>query len=596
MDIEKLFDYPRPDLGRESYILLDGEFQFEYDSRNVGKKKNWFGDPDFTKKIIAPFPPQSESSGICDKNPPNIIWYAKRFEIKENFLEDKVLLHFGAVDYYTEVYLNGNHIGSHTGGYIPFCFEIEKYLKQDKNLLVVRVYDSLSPFMARGKQNVIKKPIFVFYTPISGIWQSVWLEKIGRIYLKNFRVITDIDKKLAEFSVNLKGEIGNFNLEVEITTPDNKVLKKNFQLKKGAEEEEFKFKLEFDKIHTWSPEDPNLYGLKFLIKKDKSTDLVKSYFGFRKIEVKGDKIYLNNNYLYQKLILNQGYFKKGIYTPQNYEEFKKDVELIKEMGFNGLRMHQKIENKKFLFWCDYKGLLVWDEMPSFYFYSKKARKNWFKQYKELIERDFNHPCVIVWIPFNESWGVMHVVILRGIRNFLKEIYEWTKKADPTRLVIDNSGFDHVRSDIIDIHHYLEDIDRCREFYKKISKGKGLEFSFINLIKSLSPGKSSHPTLCPGVKYNNEPIIISEYGGFGFYKTKDKDLLKQFSEYTKEIENCPKIQGYCYTQFTDVEQEANGLLTIERKTKIPLKRVKEANGVRSCFLHNEVQSAKRKITA
>jgi beta-galactosidase/beta-glucuronidase len=578
-EILKLANFPYPDRVRENFYVLNGIWKFEFDPKNIGLKNKWFKKANFSKTINVPYPVESEASGIGEKVPTPVFWYAKEFTLDENFSKNKILLNFGAVDYKARVYLNGNYLGEHIGGYTPFSFEIEKFLKE-KNLLVLRCEDKRSLTQIRGKQTFLKKSFLIFYTSVSGIWQPVWLEFAGKIYLKNFKLSYDFEKKKIIFNLLLAGENGRAKIEMKIKSLLEEYFKE-FEFEKKFEKENILIEFELKDFLLWEPENPSLYFLEFKINSEDSQDCVKSYFGIRKIEIKERKIYLNGKELYQRLILNQGYFKDGIYTPIDEEEYRKDVELIKEVGFNGIRMHQKIENKKFLFWCDYLGLLVWAEMPSAYLFSKKMRKEYELQLEEFIERDYNHPSIIVWVPFNESWGVsifpFPVILLKSAKNFVKYIFKKIKEKDQSRLVIDNSGYDHTSlTDIVDIHHYLENTKRCEKFYEDLKNPKKMKFSIIRLLKSYNPGKSPQNTFTWGESYKNQPIIISEYGGFGFYKCPEKTILENFQEYTYLIKKQKHIQGYCYTQFTDVEQEKNGLFEIDRRPKEKISEIRKIN--------------------
>ncbi len=569
-NLEDISLYPRCDMAREDYMSLAGEWLFEYDNKDRGIKEKWMSSSHFSKKIKVPF-------GV-EKSPSNILWYAKDFEFSKDIKDKKVLLHFGAVDYWAKVWLNGDYLGEHFGGYTPFYFEVEKYIKQ-KNLLVIRVEDTRSLAQPRGKQNILNRPFFVFYPPVSGIWQKVWLETAGEIYLERYELLPDIEKKHLNFTLFLKGENRDGFLQIDVLTPDKEKITEKINFKKTKDGEEIKIRVMLSNIHLWSPSHPYLYKLNFKVETDISADEVMSYSGIRKIEIKGNKIYLNNQLLYQKLLLCQGYFPRGGYTPLSDDVFKKDVELVKDMGFNGVRLHQKIENKNFLFWCDYLGCLVWEEMPSAYIWSKKTKDAVEKEWDEVIKRDFNHPSIIILVPFNESWGVgmffIPTLLFPSARDTVSRIYYKTKKKNPHRLVIDNSGYDHIKTDIVDIHHYLEDIKKCKELYSNLKTPEKLKFSVFDLLKSINPGKANHPVFAPKARYEGQPIIISEYGGFGFYKTKGGEtLFEKFKKYTELIMEQEHISGFCYTQFYDTYQEKNGLLNFDRTPKVDIKKIKE----------------------
>lgn len=591
--IETLSQFPRPDMVREHFTLLDGEWRFEFDAKDKGMGEKWFEKPLFSKKIIVPFCVESKVSGVGVENPPKRMWYAKEFSLpvfKEK--HEKMLLHFGAVDYKAAVWLNGCFLGKHEGGYTPFYFAVEK-LARGKNLLVVRVDDSRSPKQPRGKQTFMRRPVAVFYAGVTGIWESVWIEKAGITYLGRFMVNADCDKKSADFTCFLLGDEREGELLCEIYAPDGECVKhvEHFKFSgtngdKELERFKFAFCIPFDKIHLWSVETPNLYRVKFTVRCGDSVDEVKSYFGFRKIEARGNKIYLNDKPLYQKLVLVQGYFPDGHYTPVDDGQYKRDVELVKELGFNGVRMHEKIEHKKFLFWCDVLGCLVWDEMPSAQLYCKDMRNAVKEQWREIIERDINHPCIITWVPMNESWGVgvfpVPLIVSKNAREFVKELYRFTKDLDPSRLVVDNSGYDHTdETDIVDIHHYLGSVEKCKAFYEKLRHIDTFKFSWHQLPKSVNPANTPMQTFTRDGKYKGQSVLISEYGGFGFYKTKTgKSLLENFSDYTKLIQEQDFICGYCYTQLYDTFQEKNGLLNFSRAPKVGLRDIKNVNDGRN----------------
>ncbi len=574
----RLANYPRPDMARDNFILLDGEWEFDFDERDRGIDDNWQCHAPFTQKIRVPFCVESEASGIGVQNPPGVVWHSKRFSYKPE--NGRALLHFGAVDYKASAWLNGRFLGWHVGGYAPFCFDVTGIV-QEENLLVVRVEDSRSPKQPRGKQTVLKRPVAVFYTGVTGIWQSVWLESAGKIYLESFKVTTDITEGSAVLLCRLMGDSGNGKLICEIQSPDGLQFTRSVEFKKlNALEIPAAFSVKDLKL--WSPENPNLYSLKFTVLTEHSADEVKSYFGFRKIEACGNKIYLNDAPLYQKLLLVQGYFPEGHYTPVDDGQYKRDVELVKELGFNGLRMHEKIEHKKFLFWCDALGCLVWEEMPSAQLYCGEMKDAVRKQWSEIMERDMNHPCIIAWVPMNESWGVgvfpVPLIVSNGARAFVKELYRLTKLIDPSRLVVDNSGYDHTdETDIVDVHHYLGDIEKCRAFYNELRHADKMRFSLSKLSLSINPANVPMQTFTRGGKYKGQPILISEYGGFGFYKTKTgKSLLENFSDYTKLIQEQDFICGYCYTQLYDTFQEKNGLLDFNRVPRVDVPKVRKVN--------------------
>ncbi|MFH1538897.1 MAG: glycoside hydrolase family 2 TIM barrel-domain containing protein [bacterium] len=577
--LEDLARHPRPDFARADWTPLDGEWKFALDPGNRGLRRRWYKKGDFKKKINVPFCVESDASGIAAKRGARRMWYARRFPADPS---RRMLLHFGAADYRAVVWLNGRLVGEHEGGYTPFSFDLSGYLEKD-NLLVVRVSDSDDLRIPRGKQTILGRPLLVHYTPVSGLWQPVWLETTGAAYLK--ALATDANPKTgrAVFRCALGGDDGDYTVRITVKGPSaasertaSRTASREAAVSSGKGNAAIT--MDFDEVEFWSPARPALYRLKVEILRGKKVeDAVESYFGWRAIEISDGKILLDGKPFYQRLVLNQGYFPGGWYTPVSADEFKKDVELIRNMGFNGMRIHQKVEDPRFLFWCDVLGLAVWEEMPSGYFWSARLRRAIRGQWREAITRDRNHPCILFWVPFNESWGIHPIIVSSTARKFVREIVGLTKELDPTRPVIDNSGFEHVETDIVDIHHYMKTAELADEFYERIRDPEALRFRASNLIRRFLIGAEAVATLAPTVRYEGQPIIISEYGGFGFYRAGGgKSLVENFSDYTLGIARQPHLQGYAYTQFTDVEQEKNGLLTLDREPKVPIEEIRKVN--------------------
>lgn len=578
--------HPRPDFYREKFFLLNGEWDLEYDTQDIGERDLWYEESSFTKKIIIPYCLESKASQVEDKSLPKVIWYKKIFNLPVNFsLKNNIFLNFGAVDFLAKVWLNGNFLGSHRGGYSPFKFNIAKHLKEKENILVVKVKDSLSPQQPRGKQMFLfKKPLLVFYTPVTGIWQDVYLEETAKTFIESVKIYVDGNNKKIGFKIFIQGEKKEYQINIKLLNNNNqKTLIKKFPLSLISPLKKQMFYCEFSlpknfNLNNWSPQTPNLYFTEITINENKKIiDKVKTYFGFRKIEIKDKNIFLNGEKFYHQFLLVQGYYPNGFYTPTE-EQIIKDLLLIKEMGFNGLRMHQKIEVPKFYYWCDVLGLAVWEEMPSFYWYSNKSKKYFLQEWSEVRNRDFNHPSIIVLVPFNESWGIPNIFISQEARDFVTFVYEQTKKENPQCLVIDNSGFHHLVTDILDIHHYLHSLKDMEKFYNFLTKDINLKFNLKSLAGAITTNIFQAPYI-PKSKYNGVPVMISEYGGFGykFYPFKDATTSEEsFKKATLLIAKYSNLVGYAYTQFYDTRQEKNGLLNFSRKPKVNLKIIKKIN--------------------
>ncbi len=577
---ESFSAYPRPDFIRTDLQLLQGEWGFEFDPDCRGLSGNWHKKGSFSRTIRVPFCVESDASGICCENPPPVFWYAKAFVPQIPFEDGRALLCFGAVDYRADVWLNGEYLGFHEGGYTPFRFEIQN-LRSDENFLVVRVEDYRDPRLPRGKQTVLSKPFLVFYPSVSGIWQPVWLERAGAAYVKDLKVFTDLASRSVRIRALLAGEEGEYPLKVRVQSPSGETIEEKIRASKGKADGVIESEIAIPSPQLWSPEAPNLYDLEITIGSKNGDECLRSYFGFREIKTEDGEVFLNGQPLYQRLVLCQGYFEKGHYTPIDPLQYRRDVELARKMGFNGVRMHQKIEDPRFLFWCDFLGCLLWEEMPSAFLYSRKMRRALETEWHEVIKRDFNHPSIIVRVPLNESWGVgtflFPVNIRDETRRYVTRFCRLTKDADPTRLVIDNSGYEHTScTDILDVHHYLASIERCERLYAELESLSSFNYSLKRLIKAVNPAVSNQNLLLPGEKYAGQPIIISEYGGFGYYRAGRGSPLEDFEEYTRLIKSKPHIKGYCYTQLYDTYQEKNGLLEISRRAKFPVEKIRSIN--------------------
>jgi len=583
-------EHPRPDLMRANWQCLNGEWEFQFDPENRGEKENWPERKNLSGKIIVPFEIESGLSGIKEKIPADYFWYLKRFQLNENLSgTGRLILHFEAVDYQTRVWLNGKFLGEHTGGYTPFRFDITDAVISGENFLALRVFDSANQKQVRGKQSSTGKGYGIWYTPASGIWQTVWLERAGESWIENYQA----DPDLTAGKVNFRFQISNFKSGQKISiiafSPDGKEVKTDLREAPIDSSKKLTWKIEDPKL--WSPDQPNLYQLKFLLLDEagNTLDRVESYLGLRELKVRDGKVWLNGKPIYQKMPLVQGYYRPGNYSPESDQAFRQDLELLKEMGFNGLRMHQKIEAKRYYYWADKIGLLVWEEMPAmcaeppdmFLPAGKNWRDQFEKEWREVIARDFNHPAIIVRVPFNESWGIWPEIYSPVSSSWAMKIIKLTRELDPTRLVVDNSGWLHRDTDLLDIHHYLPTVEKSELLYQKLEKPWGTYFPMAQSAIMAGRGVPVMSPLFRGVNYQGQPMIISEYGGFGFYQAAviagiPPTLLDNYRAYTLAIGKYPYLQGFCYTQEYDVEQEKNGLVDERRNPKVPLLEIRKIN--------------------
>ncbi|MFB9276469.1 glycoside hydrolase family 2 protein [Cohnella cellulosilytica] len=571
-------DYPRPQLVRKSWVNLNGTWQFEYDDEGAGEREGWHTGKELSRTIRVPFCYQSELSGIGEKAIHDTVWYRRTFELNGRKENRRLLLHFGAVDYAASVWVNGALVAAHEGGHTPFTADITAAARSGENELVVRAQDySRDVTLPRGKQFWKEEPEQVFYTRTTGIWQTVWLEEVSRSYVERVFVTPDIDRNDVRIRVRAGGWKSGLSLRARISFQGEFVSEDRFVL--GEAEETRTISLRDFNDHGlgrwWSPEKPHLYDIVFeLLDGEEVVDEASSYFGMRKISVEGGKVCLNNRPYYMKLVLDQGYFPGGLLTAPSGEALRRDVELTKAMGFNGARKHQKVEDPRYLYWCDKLGLLVWGEMANAYQFSETYVQRVTREWQEAVLRDYNHPCIVVWVPINESWGVPNVLVDKRQQQHTLAMYYLTKSLDETRLVLSNDGWEHTKSDLATVHDYEHRREVLGERYATAESA----------VNSLAQNRWIY---VPGYAYEGEPVHLSEFGGISFRKgdfagwgysaaADETDFLRRLIDVMEPVAGSQAIQGYCYTQLTDIEQEINGLLTFEREPKLPPDLIKRLN--------------------
>lgn len=569
--------YPRPQLQRVDWINLNGYWDFDFDDKNVGIDRKWYVKHAYSKKILVPFPYQSKLSEIHDVSIHDRVWYHRKFSINQP-KDKRTMLHFGAVDYETQVYVNHKLVGTHTGGSTSFSFDITDHLVADiEQDLVLMVYDpSLDSFISRGKQTWRKEPFECFYDRTTGIWQTVWIEFVDTAALKKLRMTPNIDEKTVCFELTSFDEsLKQSKITISFNQQELLILEQEF-----SKRCRFNVEIPKDAYYLWSPEMPNLYDVSIeLYKNGQKVDSVKSYVGLRKISVEGNKVLLNNEPYYLKLILDQGYYPDSLLAYPTEEDLLNDIKIAKQMGFNGCRKHQKIEAERFMYYADKEGYLVSLEMPSQYSY--KANTQFGHEWFDAIERDYNHPSLFMYIPFNESWGVRDVKNSKEQQDYITGFYHLTKSLDPTRIVVTNDGWEQTITDVCAIHTYrhgkIDDPVIQKEFHQSLT-------DLDTLLTSIHTSKN-HPIYVGEYGYRGEPIILSEFGGVSFANQKQngwgytgvdnqEDYLKELKRIFDVVYASKHFAGFCYTQLTDVEQEINGLLTYDRKEKGPLDVIKK----------------------
>lgn len=574
-------EYPRPQFERSEWLNLNGEWNFTFDRENKGEKEKWYKGVDFERNIIVPFTYETSASGIGEEEFCPNIWYQKSVVIPSEYENKEVVLHFQAADYITKVWVNGIFVGKHKGGQVAFSFTITDYVADSNEVnIVVKIEDSQSCFQPRGKQRWLDQSYECWYVQTTGIWQTVWLEFLNEAHLQAVQITPDIDTESAEFAYDILGDLTQ-SLVLRTSILFNGQFIKSFDqtVSRSNQVVSINMASEFHhwRVVHWSPQSPNLYDVEFtLFKEGKVVDYVKSYFGMRKISIENGQVLLNNIPLYQRLILDQGYWKESHLTPPSDKAIIEDIDRTLEMGFNGVRKHMKVEDQRYLYWADKKGLLVWSEMAATYEFSGEAIQNFTEEWIEVVKQHYNHPSIITWTPFNESWGVKNIYTNVKQQKFTEGIYHLTKALDSMRPVIVNDGWEHTISDIITLHDYEE---YGEEFSKRYT-------DFEKIVTNGIAFNHHKHAMAQGYKYNGQPIIISEYGGIAFNSEKgwgygnqvasEEDFLRRYQLITQAIKNTSYISGFCYTQLTDVQQEVNGLLTEERVPKVNVSKINTIN--------------------
>ncbi len=550
-------EYPRPIMEREEWQNLNGLWDYKIQKKGTNAPASYDGS------ILVPFPVESSLSGVMKEvGSANEVWYSREFSVPSSWKNKEILLHFGAVDWETEVWVNDIKVGTHTGGFTPFSFDISPFLKSGKQSLVVKVWDPTNDGpQPRGKQ--VKNPDGIWYTPVTGIWQTVWLEPVSAKHITDVRSTPDIDKGTIAFEV--ASDDYSYGDVVEITIMDGG---KTIATTKAAAGEPITVAIPNAKL--WSPESPFLYDTSVkLLSKGKTQDAVKGYFAMRKISKKRDengimRMQLNNKDYFQFGPLDQGWWPDGLYTAPTDEALKYDIVKTKEFGFNMIRKHVKVEPARWYTHCDRLGILVWQDMPNGddsrdwqnqdyhkgpeFVRSEKSEAIYRKEWKEIMDYLHSYPSIVIWVPFNESWGQFKTV----------EITEWTQDYDPSRLVNSASGGNFFQTgDILDLHHY----PHPRMFLFDATR--------VNVLGEYG-----------GIGLPLEGHLWKTGNNWGYVKfNNSKEVTDEYVKYAKQLQDlvAQGFSGAIYTQTTDVEGEINGLMTYDRDIiKLEADRVSKAN--------------------
>ena len=563
-------EYPRPQFQRTDWLCLNGTWNFDFDFGLSGHERGWQNVTSLERQITVPFCPESQLSGIGYTDFIPAVWYQREISIPTEWAGRQVRLNFGASDYETHVFIDGHEVGTHYGTGSSFSFDISRQVKPGtRHNLVVWVKDDLrGGHQLGGKQSERLNSYGCMYTRTTGIWQTVWLEPVDAEGLQSVFAVPDIDQQQLVVHPRFYKESATNRLTVKVYDGKRMVAQTSVGCSNGAVAV-----LPIKKPKLWSPESPFLYDVTYEVSNATGAviDRVQSYAGMRKVHVAGGYFYLNNQPYYQRLVLDQGFYPDGIWTAPTDEALRHDIELAKAVGFNGARLHQKSFEERYYYWADRLGYLTWGESASWGIdvNSNLSARNFLAEWTELVERDRNHPSLVTWTPFNETWGCNG----SGVYNrMIEDVYRITKAIDPTRPVNDASGDGHVRTDIWAVHDYERDHDRLIEHF---TFHEGRE-PYRN--------QGDKPYLA---KYDGQPYMVDEFGGLPWIRPEEREGSWGYGQNIDDIEEfyrllegevdalkaCPNVVGFCYTQITDVEQEKNGIYYYDRRPKFDTARLK-----------------------
>jgi beta-galactosidase/beta-glucuronidase len=605
--LELAAGHPRPQQARERWIDLGGPWGFAYDDGAVGLDAGWHRDAaPFDRTIVVPFPPESPASGIGDSSFHPVVWYRRTVDFDLALHAEpgeRVLLHFGAVDYRARVWVNGQLVAAHEGGQTPFSADITAALRTDsaEQVIVVRAEDRWDDLtQPRGKQYWELESRGIWHGRTTGIWQAVWLEPVAPIHLADIRWTPDPDRGLLGLQATLSAPPERrLRLRVHLTLRGQTLAEDTYTFTDSELRCDIvlitgNFSGATNRQHLlWSPEHPNLIEAELtLLDGEQIIDEVASYAGLRSVGTGGGQFLLNGRPYYQRLVLQQGYWPESHLAAPSADELRREAELIKELGFNGARIHQKVEDPRFLYWCDRLGLLVWGEMANAFVFSPTAVERLTREWLDVVHRDYSHPCIVAWMPINESWGVPALPRDPAQRDYVQALYHLTRALDPTRPAIGNDGWEFATNDIWGIHDYTPRGETLRERY-------GSAEAVARMLDGSAPSPANRALALPGVVHAGQPVLLTEFGGIGFapaagerwygYGTVSNadEYLARYAGFVEAILACPTILGFCYTQLTDTAQETNGLLTADRQHKLDPARIRAINTAPSVAIPSEV---------
>ena len=575
--------HPRPQLLRADWTDLSGTWRFAFDDADTGLRERWFADPAFADEIRVPFPPESSASGVADTAHHSVLWHSRTIGTAELAAAGhgdatRLILRFGAVDYRCRVWVDGQLVGTHEGGHTPFAFDITDALAHsDTHTIVVRAEDDPHDVsQPRGKQDWREQPHVIWYHRTSGIWQPVWLEAVPAVSIDTVHWTADVHAATVRARIVLTApprhpvpvsvalRLGHLDLGEIRTTTSREELEVTVSvpaLTNGQAYEEL----------LWSPEHPRLVDAVVTV----GDDAIASYLGLRTAHVARRRFLLNDRPYFVRSVLNQGYWPESHLAPPSADALRAEAQLIKDLGFNATRVHQKFEDPRFLYWADRLGLLVWGEAPASFTFSPTSIERMVREWLEIVRRDYSHPSIVTWVPLNESWGIQHVSSDARMEHYARSLVALTKALDATRPVVSNDGWEQVDTDIIAIHDYEWDPEVIRPRYADRA-------AIDELIDETGPAGR---TLIVSGDVADAPVMLTEFGGISYaigapddawgysVARSSEDFADRFGGLLAAVNDSRALAGFCYTQLTDTLQETNGLVAADRVPKLPIDEIR-----------------------
>lgn len=586
MHLEDIASAPNPQFVRLPFVDLCGTWDFAYDDHDIGLAQRWFEDASgFDRKVTVPYPPESALSGIGDESFHPVCWYRRTFQDPRAGDDRRILLRFGAVDYAATVWVDGAYVGGHEGGSTPFALDITDAVDSNRedHVVTVRVVDDPHDLeQPRGKQDWLSEPHTIFYRRTSGLWQPVWLETSPKVRIEDIRWTFDRARWSVGIEVSLNTALPAGSTVTALVELEDGHLASGTWSTSGRSVRgslDLRANSSLESLHQllWSPESPNLLHARVTVETaGGNRDEVLTYTGLRTVETSERGVLINGRPVFQRLVLSQGFWPESHLAAPSRDAIEREVDLILALGFNGARLHQKPEDPRLLFEADRKGLLLWGEIGNAFRYSDRAIDRHAREWREVVVRDRNHPSIIAWVPFNESWGIEDVGHRPDQQHAVHAAYHATHALDGTRPVIGNDGWENVAGDIVTAHDYSWDPGHLDHLFGPDATPQRMRDEYRAGHRRLTAGDFS---------MDHKPVILSEFGGVSFAPEEDQswygygsvrtgdEFIERLDALVGAVQDSPAIAGFCYTQLTDTLQETNGLLDEHRVPKTDIETLR-----------------------